>query len=49
MAAKSKFIQITATSNQVFALDTAGDVWVFDVSQDEWRLIPTTRQDSPRT
>jgi hypothetical protein len=54
MAGKAQFIQIAATSNstgnnqvftQIFALDSSGDVWVFDRTQDKWRLMPTMRQE----
>jgi hypothetical protein len=45
---QDKFIQIAvaaAPNNLLYALDTSGNVWRFDINQNAWRMVPQKRSE----
>jgi len=41
---RSKFIQITATDEELYALDDQGRTWKFNFHEDYWEPLPTIRE-----
>jgi hypothetical protein len=42
---KAEFVQIMFNYESLFALDSDGRVWEFDVEADEWCLLTDSRND----
>ena len=41
---RSRFIQIAATDEELYALDDQGRAWNYDFHEQVWEPIPTTRE-----
>jgi hypothetical protein len=41
---RSKFIQISATDDELYALDDQGRAWKYDYRGERWEPLPTTRE-----